>query len=170
MLDLIEYPSSILNEQCDDVSVFDAGLRSFVDNMVEAMYASGGVGLAAPQVGSSLRIAIIDPSGGEEANRLVTLINPRVTWRSSEEALGEEGCLSLPGVTLQVPRSLSVRVDYDDAAGSHHSMALDKQVARIAQHEIDHLDGIVMLDRVSSLTRRMALKDMRKAGGANVTH
>jgi peptide deformylase len=163
MLDIVEYPDPILSQHCHEVTAFDAGLRDLVGSMAEAMYASHGVGLAAPQVRWKERILLIDPSGGEEANQLVALINPRVTWRSPETEAGEEGCLSLPGVQLLIPRAAAVDVEYHDPMGVAQKMRCVGFKARIVQHEVDHLDGIVMLDRIGFLARKLALKDLGKS-------
>ena len=128
--------------------------------MIEVMYSSAGVGLAAPQVGLTDRILVMDPSAGDQSNQLRVLINPEVTWRSPEEELREEGCLSLPGVRLQVLRPFAVEVRYNDLHGIEHVIRYGEWLARIAQHEIDHLDGVVMVDRVGPLARRSALRDL----------
>ena len=158
MLTIVEYPDAVLLKQAAEVTVFDADLRMLIDSMAEAMYVSNGVGLAAPQVGRSQRLLLIDPSGGEEANGLMALINPRVTWRSPEQEHGEEGCLSLPGVGLLVPRAAAIDIEYHDAMGKLQQMRCTGFKARVVQHEVDHLDGILMLDRVSHLERKLALK------------
>jgi peptide deformylase len=162
VLRVVEYPDPVLKQACLAVEVFDSGLATFVDQMVEAMYASGGVGLAAPQVGASNRILTIDPSGGESNTQLMVLVNPSVTWRSAEAEVGEEGCLSLPGVKLLVPRSLAVDVEYFDLVGVLHSMQCRGLQARIVQHEVDHLDGVMMLDRVGVMSRKLVQKHLSK--------
>lgn len=156
MLKIVEYPDPILLRQAEGVTTFDAELRSLVDAMAEAMYSSEGVGLAAPQVSRSQRVLLIDPSGGEEANGLVVMINPRVTWRSPEQELGEEGCLSMPGVGLTVPRAISVDVEYHDVMGKPQKMPCTGFKARVVQHEVDHLDGVMMVDRLGKLGRKLA--------------
>lgn len=162
MLDVVGYPSDVLLAPTHRVDVFDAALRSFVDDMVDVMYSSEGVGLAAPQVGSSRRLVLVDPSGGGEANQLLVMINPEVTWRSDELVAGEEGCLSLPGVLLNVIRNVSVQVEYDDVDGAHRLIRLVDDGARIAQHEIDHVDGVLMIDRVGTMARKIGLKGLGK--------
>ncbi len=168
MLDIVEYPSPILSQKCHDVTDFNVGLRDLVNSMAEVMYASNGVGLAAPQIGWKERILLIDPSGGEEANLLTVLINPRVTWRSPEQQVGEEGCLSLPGVVVQVQRALTIDVEYHDVMGSLQRMRCTELKSRIVQHEVDHLDGIVMLDKIGFLARKLAVRDLGKGRHAAV--
>jgi peptide deformylase len=160
VLDIVEYPDPILTQPCHDVTRFDEALRELSGAMAEVMYASNGVGLAAPQVRRKERIVLIDPSGGEEANQLTVMINPRVTWRSPELEVGVEGCLSVPGVTLQVPRSVAIDVEYLDVTGTQQLVRCTEFKARIVQHEVDHLEGIVMLDKIGLLARKLALKDL----------
>jgi peptide deformylase len=162
---IVEYPDPILATRCDDVVVFDAAHQSLVASMAEAMYAAHGVGLAAPQVNRLQRILLIDPSGGVEANHLVPMNNPRVIWRSPEVELAEEGCLSMPGVTLHIQRSVAIDVEYHDMAGLRQQMRCTGFKARIVQHEVDHLDGIVMVDRLGYLARKLAMRDLGKKHG-----
>jgi len=162
MLEIVEHPNTVLLSPASHVASFDVELKKLVEEMTMTMYASGGVGLAAPQVNVSKRIVLIDPSEGNEANKLVAMINPVVTWVSDQKALGEEGCLSLPGVRLQVPRAVAVNVEYHDVVGNVHQWACsDAWTARIIQHEVDHLDGFMMLDRASLLARKLGMKGTR---------
>lgn len=144
------------------ISSFDSELQQLVDSMAVMMYSNDGVGLAGPQAGVSRRLVLIDPSSGEEANQLMALINPKVIWSSSEREVEQEGCLSLPRMVLQVPRSLAVDVEYHDVKGASHKMRCEGLRARIVQHELDHLDGVMMFDRVGDMTRRLALKGFAK--------
>ena len=164
MMELVTYPDEMLEFKTFPIKFFDANLENTVSRMTAVMYASNGVGLAFPQVAGMGRIALIDPSGGDRATDLVAMINPEVTWRSHETALGDEGCLSLPGVQLQVLRSVAVDVMYQTVSGDKINRRFSGQSARIAQHEIDHLDGVLMIDRVGSLQRREALKFLKKEG------
>jgi len=161
MLKIVEHPDERLCHVCAPVELVDASIVGLIDDMAEAMYASGGVGLAAPQVGSSSRIALIDPTGGEESGHLVVMINPEVTWVSGEAATAAEGCLSLPGVSVRVRRPVAVEVVYSLPTMERVSRRFTGIEARIVQHEVDHLDGLTVLDRVGSLERRLALKDRR---------
>lgn len=159
---LIVHPRDpVLRRAASSVETFDRALSETIDMLAEAMYANAGVGIAAPQVNVGQRIAIIDPSGGYDTNQMMVLINPEVTWVSTETASGEEGCLSLPGVRLYVDRPVALDVEYSLVDGSRRSARLTGEGARIAQHEVDHLDGIMMIDRVGSLTRRLGLRGHR---------
>jgi peptide deformylase len=162
LLDVVEYPHDILDTPCDPVVEFDHGLKHLVEQMVETMYAQHGVGLAAPQVGVSCRVLVMDPSGGEEGNQLRVLINPEVTWRSPEQESRDEGCLSMPGMQLKVLRPVAVEVKYFDLEGKEHQVQYGEWLARIVQHESDHLDGVMMIDRVGTMQRKLALKSLGK--------
>lgn len=159
MIPIITHPGyPVLRRVAARVERFDGDTDRVIAMMIESMYASSGVGLAAPQVNVSQRIAVIDHSGGDDANQMTVMINPDVIWRSAETASGAEGCLSLPGVMLDVVRHVAVDVEYSSVDGVRRVERLAGIRARIAQHEIDHLDGILMIDRVSSLVRRLSLK------------
>lgn len=160
MTDVVKYPDPILSLECADVTVFDQELKALVDHMAETMYATNGVGLAANQVGLSRRLILVDPSGGEVSSELVAFVNPSVTWSSPERDLAKEGCLSLPGALINVSRPIACDVVYLDLDGMLRSMRCTGYRARIVQHEIDHLLGLTMLDRVDSYARRIALGSM----------
>lgn len=162
MLDIVEYPSKDLKWSCAPVERFDAQLAHLAEEMATAMYAGDGVGLAAPQVGLTHRILVMDPTGGDSGNAMRTLVNPKIVEASAEMVTGEEGCLSIPGVKLSVPRHAWVSVEYLDLVGNQHKEAFVDWAAKIVQHEIDHLDGILMLDRVGPMQRQLALKSLRK--------
>jgi peptide deformylase len=159
LLKIIEYPN-LSTRPAHDVTTFGPELRKLVDEMAEAMYAGNGVGLAAPQVAVDSRVLLIDPSAGEDSIQMTAMINPRVTWSSPEMEADAEGCLSLPGVQLQVPRHVAVEVEYYDLMGTKRLMRYAGFASRIAQHEIDHLSGYVMLNRVGPLARREAFRNV----------
>jgi len=162
MLNIVEYPSSDLKWSCAPVERFDATLAKLVEEMTLAMYAGDGVGLAAPQVNSTIQILVMDPTAGAQGNELRAIINPIIIDTSHDKTTDDEGCLSLPGVKLAVPRHAWVVVEYLDVEGKPHKEAFVDWAARIVQHEIDHLNGILMLDRVGPLQRQLALRDLRK--------
>ena len=136
-------------------------VRSIVPRMLATMYAAPGIGLAAPQVGLDLRLAVIDLQP-EEKPAPITLINPRIEKRSREEATREEGCLSLPGHYAEVTRPERVVVVYEDLDGQAQTIDADGLLATCLQHEIDHLDGILFVDHLSALKRNMILRKMAK--------
>lgn len=157
---LVVFPDPILSQRCDDI-VIDASTKQLVDAMAESMYAESGVGLAAPQVGLAKRLVLVDPSAGDSAHELVAMANPTIVWTSRELEAAEEGCLSLPGVRLAIARPIACDVEYIDMSGTLRSLRCTGWKARIVQHEVDHLSGTMMLDKVGSLARRFALRNVR---------
>ncbi|MCA1593851.1 MAG: peptide deformylase [Acidobacteria bacterium] len=140
---------------------FDDKLKKLVGNMFETMYAARGVGLAAPQVGVSKRLFVMDCSGGEDPSARIALVNP-VVLRVEGEQNGDEGCLSFPGIYLAVKRSLRAVVRAQDLNGEEFEYdGLDLE-ARCMLHETDHCDGIVFLDRTTTLKREMVRRKIRK--------
>ena len=152
----------VLREPAQEVERFDEGLRSLVRDMFETMYAAEGIGLAAPQVGISSRVLVVDLRREEEPDARVALVNPSITWQSPETDRQPEGCLSIPGLEDVVERPVSVRIEGFDPQGKKLELEVDELYARALQHEIDHLDGILFLDRVTPLKRRMLLKKWKK--------
>jgi peptide deformylase len=131
--------------------------------MVDAMYALDGIGLAAPQVGVSERVVVVDPSAGVSGDQLTCMVNPSVTWLSDERDEALEGCLSLPGVSVPVVRPSACDIEYyDTVKQTIQSVRCTGFKARIVQHEVDHLDGILVIDRLSPLARWSALRSMQR--------
>jgi peptide deformylase len=153
----------VLREQAEPVEAFGPDLESLVQDMFETMYHADGVGLAAPQIGISRRILVVDVRSEEspEAGRYA-LVNPEVVESSSVSEKATEGCLSIPGLEDVVSRPASVQVRGFDPAGREVTIAAEGLLARALQHEIDHLDGVLFLDRISALKRRMLLKKWKK--------
>ena len=154
----------VLRAEADEVTAFDDELRKLVRDMFETMYHAEGIGLAAPQVGVSRRVIVVDlkRENDEEEERRLALVNPRVTWESDATEKQSEGCLSIPGLEEVVRRPASVRVEGQDPDGNPVTVEADALFARALQHEIDHLNGILFLDRVSALKRKMLLKKWKK--------
>jgi peptide deformylase len=148
----------ILRERAKRVSTFDASLHRLLDDMLETMRDAPGVGLAANQVGIPLQVAII-----EIEDKITELVNPQVA-RTSGEQLDWEGCLSIPGFVAETGRYARVTVKARDRHGKEFRVKGEDLFARALQHEIDHLEGVLFLDRVSALKRRMLLKKWRKLG------
>jgi peptide deformylase len=142
------------------VERFDEQLLTEVERMGELMHDALGIGLAATQVGVLHRLLVFQ---AHEDDPLTALVNPELVWRSDELEAGMEGCLSLPGVHVEVERPASVRVRASDATGQELEIEADGLVARVIQHEIDHLDGILILDRISRQARKDAMRAMREA-------
>lgn len=155
----------VLRREADEVAEFDEQLRALVRDMYETMYHADGIGLAAPQVGISKRVLVVDLRRAEEDEELpqrVALVNPKVVWSSDETHKQSEGCLSIPGLEEIVQRPAAVRVEAKDVRGNDVVVEAEELFGRALQHEIDHLDGILFLDRVSPLKRRMLLKKWKK--------
>jgi peptide deformylase len=148
-LEVVVYPDPILRRGGAAVTQFDASLRELAARMFEAMYAEGGVGLAAPQVALAQKLLVLNPSGdrNDRTGELV-LLNPKIT-RKKGRAFGEEGCLSFPGIHADVERWVDITVEYQDLDGVAQTMQCSGWLARIVQHELDHLDGVLFVDRLT---------------------
>ncbi len=152
----------VLRTPGEEVDVFDDELRELVRDMFETMYHAEGIGLAAPQIGLSKRVCVVDLRHEDKPDEKVALVNPKVVWASDETEKEPEGCLSIPGLEEIVRRPARVRIEGKDPDGKDISVEADELFARALQHEIDHLDGVLFLDRVSALKRRMLLKKWKK--------
>lgn len=168
LLKIVHYPDPVLLSVGRPVGdeIFANGLAKTVDDMFETMYSAGGVGLAAPQVGLSQRLFVMDVADDEGASNKLTFINPEIL-RVEGEQVGDEGCLSFPGLYQTVKRDMRVIVKAQDVQGKQFEMDLDGLAARCVLHETDHCDGIVFLDRMTVLKREMAkrkIKRLQKTG------
>jgi peptide deformylase len=152
----------VLREEAEEVVAYDEGLRSLVRDMFETMYHEEGIGLAATQIGVPQRVIVLDLRREDHDDEPIALVNPRLTWKSTETAKQTEGCLSIPGLEEIVERPAKVRIEAHDPEGEPIEMEADDLLARALQHEVDHLDGILFIDRVSALKRRMLLKKWKK--------
>ena len=158
---LVKYPDAGLQEACAPVDSFDDDLRQLADDMVETMRAEAGIGLAAPQIGEGLQITVIDLSAGADPDALIRLVNPQVEIEEGESR-DEEGCLSFPEVILTVKRPARVVVSGQDVDGNPVSIEAEGLLARCLHHEIDHLKGVLFIDRVSPLKRDMTRRKIAK--------
>jgi len=153
----------ILRREADPVETFDAELEELIEDMFETMYHAEGVGLAAPQIGISRRICVVDVRDDElEEGGRVVFINPEVVESSTKTDKAPEGCLSIPGLDEYVTRPSRVVVRARNVKGETFEVEAEELFGRAIQHEIDHLDGILFIDRVSPLKRRMLLKKWKK--------
>jgi peptide deformylase len=151
----------VLREKAAPVAVLTDEVRQLIDDMFDTMYAEEGVGLAAPQVGVSTRVIVVDPR--EEGVEPFALVNPEIFWFSEDDLdRAEEGCLSIPGLREIVERPWSVRIRGLDPEGEPVELEAEGLLARILQHEVDHLDGVLFLDRISPLKRKMLLARWQK--------
>ena len=161
VLPLRLFGDAVLRRKAASVQIFDAELDRFIDDLTASMYAHKGVGLAAPQVGSSSRVIVADAGDLRDGSEAVVLVNPMVVERHGRTT-AEEGCLSLPGLTADVERAARVVVEGLDRRGEPVRIDASELLARILQHEIDHLDGILFVDRLGPLRRRMALREYQR--------
>ena len=159
--EIVKYPDPILQRPTEPVTEFNEELRALVDDMFESMYAAHGIGLAAPQIGISKRITVIDLSFQKNPEEKIVLINPEIIHKQGKQS-EEEGCLSLPEIREKVSRAEKVRVRAQDVTGKWFELDGDELLARAFQHEIDHLDGILFIFRVSALKRDLLLRKIRK--------
>jgi peptide deformylase len=148
MLKIVKYSNSILKKKSEEVSHNDKTLRSLVPQMIEAMKKNQGIGLAAPQIGISKKIIIV--TEGEEVH---AFLNPRIVKQSKEKEQDEEGCLSLPGLFVKILRSKQVEVVAETLDGEEIRLVAQGLGARIFQHEIDHIEGKLIINRISPLLR-----------------
>lgn len=165
VLPILEAPNPLLKTKAAPVEHVDGELRRLADDMLETMYDAPGVGLAAPQVGVMKRLFVLDIADrkrGEPA-RPMALVNPEVVWASGDALPLEEGCLSLPGQFADVARPSAVRLRYLDLEGQARELDADGLLARCVQHELDHLDGVLFVDRISALKRNMIMRKLQKA-------
>jgi peptide deformylase len=168
MLEITIYPNPVLRIKTEPVERIDDSILKLLDEMAEVMYQKDGVGLAAPQVGVSKRILVADIGDG-----LLHMINPEIIRKDGEEKTVEEGCLSFPGIRLDISRPESVVVSSLNEKGERVEIKAEGMWARVFQHEIDHLDGVLFIDRINSLQRvllRPKLKKLEKtsAGGGSI--
>ena len=161
ILEIKKYPEKVLKQKAKPVTVFDEDLQALIDNMIETMYAAPGVGLAAPQVGEPRRLAVIDISSREEKVPLLVIVNPVIVHCEGEVEF-EEGCLSLPEYTALVKRAEQVVVKAQDRDGKRIEIEGTDLLAIALQHEIDHLEGILLIDRISPIKREFFKKRYKK--------
>lgn len=157
-MEILTHPNPVLKVSAEQVDANDADLPELVSQMARAMYAAPGLGLAATQVGVLKRVIVYDVD-----DRLVALCNPRITARSDETVLDEEGCLSVPGISIPIERALTVTCEAFDLSGNPVTIEASDLHARLLQHELDHLDGILILDRAGADERKSALQRYREA-------
>ena len=161
ILEIKKYPEKVLKKKALPVTVFDHHLQALIDDMIETMYAAPGVGLAAPQVGESKRLAVIDISSREDKFPLLVLVNPVIVSCEGEVEF-EEGCLSLPEYTAVVKRAEKLVVKAQDRDGTQIEIEGMDLLAIALQHEIDHLDGMLLIDRISPIKREFFKKRHKK--------
>ncbi len=163
ILSIIIAPDARLKVKSEPVERVDDGVRKLIGDMLETMHAAPGVGLSAIQVGVPKHIIVIDiaPKGEEPAP--LRLVNPEITWVSDETVTNEEGCLSFPDQYAEVTRPAAVEIRHLDEEGRERELRAEGMLAMCIQHEMDHLEGIVFVDRLSAVRRDIILRRLRKA-------
>ncbi len=161
-LEIRIYPDPILREKCRPVEEIDDQVLRLIADMIETVHGAPGVGLAAPQVGETLRIVVIDISLGEDPDQLHVLINPEVELGEGEEVEMEEGCLSLPEIFEKLKRPGRVRVRALNLKGKEILLDAEGRLSRVLQHEIEHLDGKLLLDRLNRVKRELVKRRLKK--------
>lgn len=162
VMEIRKYPDAVLKRRARAVEVFDNELQALIDDMVETMHAAPGIGLAAPQVGVSKQLAVIDMSTDEQKAPLIVLVNPVIVCKEGSIDF-EEGCLSVPEYTAMVSRSERIVVKALDREGRPLEIETTDLLAIVLQHEIDHLEGILMVDRMSAFKRELFKKRYKTA-------
>ena len=167
ILEIIRYPDPFLKTHASRVEAVDESVRTLIDNMVETMYYARGIGLASVQVGDTRRVVVLDVPDEDEKDRtkgknLIALVNPEIVLVEGETTY-EEGCLSLPGITADVDRAAKVKVQALDRDGNPFEIEAEGLLAIALQHEIDHLNGIIFIDRLSRLKRELVKRKYKKS-------
>ncbi len=163
LLPILIAPDPRLKVTAEAVERVDAEVRALMDNMLESMHAANGIGLAAPQVGVAKRVIVVDTAREDEAPRPLRMANPEIVWASEETECSEEGCLSLPDHFADVTRPARVRVRYIDHENEIRELEADGILSKCVQHEMDHLDGVLFVDHISSLKRNIILRKLVKS-------
>jgi peptide deformylase len=159
--EVVKFPDPVLAKRGEEVTVFDKELKRLVEEMFESMYVAQGIGLAAPQISISKRITVIDVSFKKNPKDKLVLINPEIVDRRGKQK-EEEGCLSLPDIREKVTRAEWVKVKAQNADGEWFEIEGEELLGRCIQHEIDHLDGILFIDRLSRLKRDLVVRKIKK--------
>ena len=161
LMQIYHYPEPVLAQKAEPITDIDDSIRQTAKDMIETMYAAPGIGLAAPQVGVSRRLIVLDCGGRDEESQLIVAINPEII-AAEGESFEEEGCLSVPGYYCKIKRNAEVTVRYLDLDGAEQSISADGLQAVALQHEIDHLNGVLFVDHLSSLKRSLFKKKYKR--------
>lgn len=162
VLEIVTYPNPVLTRRAEEVEKVDGTIRKLISDMVDTMYANDGIGLAAPQVGVSKRVVVVDVRLYEQSSSLISIVNPEVV-AEGEEVIHEEGCLSVPECVEGIKRKTWIKVRGLNERGREIEVEGEGMLAIALQHEIDHLNGKVILDRMSRVKRDLYKKRLQKA-------
>lgn len=158
---IITYPNPVLRQKTKAVTTFNDKLRQLVDDLAETMYAAPGAGLAANQIGVSVQVVVVNVSPDKETKKFLALINPEI-FDCEGIQVDEEGCLSIIDYTAKVKRFRKITVRAQDLEGKTKEFTAEEHFARVIQHEVDHLHGVLFIDRISSLKRSLYKKRLKK--------
>jgi peptide deformylase len=158
---ILEFPDPVLRQQARPITVFNEELIALVTDMTETMYDAPGIGLAAPQIGESIQLLVVDVAKIEKEQKVLVMINPRIIGHEGTQ-VDEEGCLSVVELTANVKRHKKVTVSYQNLSGEPREITAEDRFAVVLQHEIDHLHGILFLDHLSALKRTLYKKKVQK--------
>jgi len=161
VMEILKFPDPVLRKRAKEIEVVDDRVRELAEKMIKTLHAAPGVGLAAPQVGVSERLIVVDVSAGEDPDEIIVIVNPEFTYREGETGI-EEGCLSVPDFTEMVPRSERVVVKGLDLEGRSITVEGEDLFAIVLQHEMDHLDGVLFFDHISKLKRSRYIAKRKK--------
>ena len=162
ILKIYQYPEPVLRKETEKVTQFDENLTQLVADMGETMYKAPGIGLAAPQIGKSLKLIVVDISKDPEGEKkFMPMVNPEIIDHEGKQ-VDEEGCLSVPELTANVDRYKKITVSFQDLEGKQQKLTTEDRFAVVLQHEIDHLNGILFLDHLSTLKRSLYKKKVKK--------
>ena len=163
LLTVITAPDPRLKVKAKPVAKVDAAVRKLMDDMLETMYLAPGIGLAAPQVGVAKRVIVLDIAGKDDSPAPLKMANPEIVWQSDDTVTWEEGCLSVPEHYAEVKRPSKIRVRYLDRENEIRELDAEGLLATCIQHEMDHLEGVLFIDKISALKRGMILRKLAKA-------
>jgi peptide deformylase len=155
-------PDPILRKEAEPIERVDDELRALMEDMLATMYEAPGIGLAAPQIGISRRLIVMDPAKEDAPKTPVVMVNPKILVRSEEMRVHDEGCLSIPDVTAEIERPAKTRVSYIDREGKQQEAEFEGIWSTLVQHEIDHLNGVLFIDYLSRLKRDMVVRKFTK--------
>jgi peptide deformylase len=155
------HPDPVLRVKCATVETFDGDLKRLAEDMIQTMNAAPGVGLAACQVGHEIRLAIVDPSAGEDPTALHVLVNPEIV-EDRGRVIDDEGCLSIPGITEKVARPTYVKIEAQNLEGETFVLEGEELMARVICHEVDHLNGVLFIDRLAGLRKERVKRKMKR--------
>ncbi len=161
LLPILKFPDPVLRQKAKKISVFDDSLEPLITDMIDTMYDAPGVGLAAPQVGESIQLIVVNASQEEDGKESMVMINPEIIEKEGKQ-VDEEGCLSVLDLTADVKRSQKITVRYQDTTGTELELTVEDRFAIVLQHEIDHLNGILFIDHLSTLKRALYKKKVKK--------